>query len=174
MSYNYFEEKGFWEKHKWKVILALIILIGVFPIQVDGYITEHYTEEEEYLEKEKVVSIDCDFKLTKAGTFEKSYTELGDALRIIVDVASTQNIDLEIQSSEKKEIKKTGKIFNYNITAKGTSLVVILKNPSLPILGYDANLSGKIEVYHEYITTRNIDKTRQVPGKVLRIWWMSD
>ena len=58
------------------------------------------------------------------------------------------------------------------MTVPGTSLVVKLKNPSRPIIGYDADVSGKIDIYHEYVKIQNTQKTKQVPGKVwIFPWW---
>jgi len=169
---HYYDEEGIWDKHKWKIIsLVVVLLVIFFPVKKDAMVTEHYTEEIEVLERELKQEFDCDIEIKTRDTVEESYTDLGDNIRIVIDVASTQDINLEIQSSEKLEINEKAKIFNYNFTTKGTSLVIKMFNPNYPIVGRDAQLSGKIQIYHEYLTVETIDKTRQVPGKVWTIWW---
>jgi hypothetical protein len=165
-------EESFWEKHRIKILFLLLIVI-IFPIRVDGLVTESYTVEKETFVRELRESIDCNFKLSKANTFEKVYTELGESLRVTVDIASSVDIDLEILSREKIEIRKTGNFFDYNITVNGPSLVVKLINPSLPLIGKDAELSGKIDIFHEFLSMQNVEKTREVPSKVWRIWWIN-
>jgi hypothetical protein len=165
-------KESFWEKNRIKIIFLLLIVV-VFPIRVDGFVTESYTEKEETSVRELKESIDCEFKLSKASTFEEVYTDLGDTLRVTVEIASSIDIDLMIQSSEKVEIKKTDNFFDYNITVNGPSLVIRILNPTLPLIGKDAELSGKIDVFHEYTTIETVTKTREVPSKVWRIWWTS-
>ena len=164
-------KESFWEKHRVKLLLILLIII-VFPIRLDGFKTETYTVEEDVFVRELVENIDCDFKLSKADTFQKVYAELGDDLRVVVEIASTMNIELEIQTREKIDVKETGNFFSYNITLNGPSLIIKLINPTLPIIGKDAELSGGMTILHEYNTTKSVIKTREVPVKIWKIWWL--
>ena len=155
----------------WWTIVILIILGAMFPIQVDGYVKEYYTLEKIVMKKELKKTIDCDCNIGNNKEKDWSLTDLGENLRIIVDISSTEDIILKVESKNGIEINNRNRIFLYNCTMEGPSLVIELQNP-WEMFGEKAELHGSIKIYHEYY--KNVQTTNYTlkPGKVWTIWWM--
>lgn len=152
-------------------IIAFLLVIAIFPTSRDGFVKEWYTEEETVHKIELKKTLDCNVKIANNKKKSWSLTNLGENLLVIVDIASTEVLRLKIECDDGVEIDEKGKIFVYNETMKGPSLVISLYNP-IEILGKKADVKGSIKIYHEYDKVRTVNRYRMVPGKVWKIWWM--
>ena len=153
------------------VIILGIVTVACIPVQVDGMVDEHYTETELQHRCTLVESINCDVKISNGKDKSYSFNKLGDNLRVVTDISSTEVIKLKIESINGIEKDLLKKIILFNTTMKGPSLVIKLENP-WELFGDAAKITGSIHIYHEYDEWVEIDKVRKAPGKVWRLWWM--
>lgn len=153
------------------IILFILAIIALFPVQVDGLVDERYTETELQHKCILVETINCNMKLSNGKTNSYSFNKLGDNLRVITDISSTEDLRLKIESINKVEINQLKKIILFNTTMTGPSLVIRLENP-WEFFGEEAQVKGSIQIYHEYDEWVEVEKVRQVLGKVWRLWWM--
>lgn len=148
------------------------ILVALFyPVQRDGMVRKYYTIEETIPKKVLKKAIYCDFKIGNNKEKDWSFTALGDNLIIVVDISSTEEIVLKVESMNRNEINQKANIFYFNRTIEGPSLVLSLYNP-WEFWGEKAELDGSIKIYHVYNETIQIKKYELVPGKVWTIWWI--
>lgn len=154
------------------ILIIIVVIITVFPTPRDGIVDEPYYEEMLVLTNDLKKRINCkDIEIKNGETEDWSYTELGELLRVVIDIASTKVLILSVESKSKIEIDEKDSIFHYNETMDGPSLVIKLINPLMDF-GGKAELSGSILIYHEYYKTVQIKNTRQVNGTVWKPWWM--
>lgn len=154
------------------LIVLCCLIVALFPTSHDGLVEEYYKEKELVHRIDLKKTIKCDIKIADNRIKSWSFTNLGETLRVVIDISSTEEIRLKIESKNGIEIENKNKILHYNKTINGPSLVISLYNP-LELFGRKADLTGSIKIYHEYDKIIEVRKSRIVPGKVWNIWWMS-
>jgi hypothetical protein len=160
--------------YRWIFYLCIIILIiFAIPSYEDGMVTEFYEEKYTDRIKELKEEISCDLEIPNGGSDDWAFTELGEDLRIVSEIASNVDLRFTADTDEGIVIDTTNNIININQTLNGPTLVLTLKNinPIEDILGSKATTTGFIDIFHEYDKEITQTLTRQVPGKVLR--WFS-
>lgn len=161
--------------YRWIIILPILILIiFVLPSYEDGMVTESYEEKYTDRIKELKEEISCDLDIPNGKSEDWSFTELGEDLRIVSEIASNVDLRFTADTDDGIVIDTTNNIININQTLKGPTLILKLKNinPLEDILGPKATTTGFIDIYHEYDKEITQTLTRQVPGKVLRWFWL--
>jgi len=153
------------------VLLIVSLVAAFFPISVNGLVREYYSEKA--VEHKCILkkTIDCNLKIGNGKDKDWSFTSLGSNLTLIIEISSTEVIKLKIETIDGKIIDDNNKIFHYNKTIHGPSIVVTISN-SWEIFGERAELTGYIKIFHEYDEVVEIQKYRLIPGKIWKIWWI--
>lgn len=155
-----------------------VILIVIVAIVLMAFPTPHSrTRQESYIEYETVTKTDLEVTYGCSGTLKDGYywdwsrSDLPSGLKIVVDVSSTETLEIRIKSVSDNVIK-TLKEHYYTVITEGPSLYINIQNPTLLYLGTTAVISGDIKVYHEYEAQVPVTKYQTVPYEQWLPWWM--
>jgi peptide/nickel transport system permease protein len=93
--------------------------------------------------------IGCWGTLIDGKSYDWDLTNLSSAIRIVVNVSSTQDVRTTATTSDGEIFNNIGMLHNYTMNATGPYLHISIENPSSPS-GLPATIAGDIEVYHDY------------------------
>ncbi len=157
---------------------SYVILLVIVAIVVTAFPTPHSrTRQESYIEYETVIKTDLEVNYGSFGTLKDGHyldwgrSDLPSDLKIVVDVSSTETLEIRIKSVSDNVIK-TLKEHHYTVITEGPSLYFNIQNPTLLYLGTTAVISGDINIYHEYEAQVPVTKYQTVPYEQWLPWWM--
>ena len=130
------------------LIVIVAILLVVFP-------TPH-----PYLKEDLVKTVDCSTTLQDGWSISDGWVDMQDLTKIIVDIHSSESVNVVIQSGSTYIYSQSGNTHAYTDTRSENAYVVSVTNPTLLGMGPSADVTGDIRAYHIY------NETQLLP------WWM--
>jgi ABC-type dipeptide/oligopeptide/nickel transport system permease subunit len=134
------------KKHKlttFAVLGASILVVALIVVPTPHVRTK--TQPQSHMEK----WIGCWGTLTDGRSYEWNLTNLSSAVRIVVNVSSTEDLRITATTSNGEIFNSIGMLHNYTVNATGPYLHITIENPSSPS-GLPATMAGDISVYHDY------------------------
>jgi hypothetical protein len=157
---------------------------------VYGYVmrtrTVPYTSYESQLRRDLEKTLNTNGVLKGGYKWDWDLYDLSsDTLYIIVDISSTDDVEVIIKDRTGKICDYTSKRHNYHVYGVGPVLDVEVYNPWGIFYNPDAVVSGNIKIYHEYYKTVPVTKYRTETYEsweivdyktstqtVVKPWWM--
>jgi len=141
------------------IIAVLIILFLPTPHQRTRY--------ENITKTDLVKFLDCSGTLEGGHSWTWALTDLPSALRVEVNISSTDAVRVYIKTVSGVINDKTQNKHVYTINADGPSMEVKVENPWGLFYNPTAVISGYIKIYHDYTTqVEVVYKTEWLP------WWL--
>jgi len=155
-------------------IIVVIVAALLFPTPHYRIRQEPYVEYETVTKSDLVGLLDCSGTLKDGWLWHWDETNLPADLRILVEISSTEEVQVYMKSVAGEVTRRSGKEHGYTVYASGPSLYVEVKNPSFLGLGLgtSAVISGEISIYHDYTEQVPITKYHTITYTEWLPWWI--
>ncbi len=104
-----------------------------------------------YTRQDLVKTLDCSQTIQDGYYISVGWTNMQDETKIIVDIQSTENVNVELRDVSGTFYDSTKKVHSVSFIRFTASYDVSVTNPSLFGLGASAVMTGSITAYHIYV-----------------------
>ena len=157
---------------KWILIVIVLAIVLGFPTPREGVKTISYTDYETFIQTDAYTRLRCSRTLEDGHKINWDLHDTPDELVFDVDVSSTEEIVILIESVDEIEYRRDAKIHKTSFECNGPSIYVEIYNPTLLGTGPSAVISGDIVITYEHEVSRPVTKYRSVPITQWLPWWM--
>lgn len=156
---------------KW-IPIILVLAIVVYPTPHERVKTTSYIEYETFIQTDTYTRLRCSTTLDDGYRINWDLSDTPDELVFDVNVSSTEEITILIESVDDVEYRQNAKIHKTSFVCNGPSIYVEVYNPTLLGTGPSAVVSGEIVITYRHEVSRPVTKYQSVPVTQWLPWWM--